>query len=114
MTALALEPGALVHVRQRRWVVENVRPPVGPQTGSAMKWPHHRNLRNRPPTPSKGRGPVQVRIRRAFLASGAEVGRSAPRWSADLPRLIAVRACARYGVLHLEQKCLRTNMEFVQ
>jgi hypothetical protein len=30
-----------------------------------MKWPHHRNLRNRPPTPSKGRGPVQVRIRRA-------------------------------------------------
>ena len=38
-----------------------------------MKWPHHRNLRNRPPTPSKGRGPVQVRIRRAFIASGAEV-----------------------------------------
>ncbi len=29
-----------------------------------MKWPHHRNLRNRPPTPSKGRGPVQVRIKR--------------------------------------------------
>ena len=26
----------------------------------------------------------------------------------------AVRACARYGVLHFEQKCLRTNMEFVQ
>ena len=25
---LALQPGALVHVRQRRWVVENVRPPV--------------------------------------------------------------------------------------
>ena len=38
-----------------------------------MKWPHHRNLRNRPPTPSKCRGPVQVRIRRAFIASGAEV-----------------------------------------
>ena len=38
-----------------------------------MKWPHHRNLRNRPPTPSKCRGPVQVRIRRAFMASGAEV-----------------------------------------
>src|SRR5262245_29840923 len=38
-----------------------------------MKWPHHRNLRNRPPTPSKGRGPVQVQIRRAFIASGAEV-----------------------------------------
>ena len=38
-----------------------------------MKWPHHRNLRNRPPTPSKGRGPVQARIRRAFIAGGAEV-----------------------------------------
>jgi hypothetical protein len=37
-----------------------------------MKWPHHRNLRHRPPTPSKGRGPVQLRIRRAFIASGAE------------------------------------------
>jgi len=44
-----------------------------PRSRSAMKWPHHRNLRNRPPTPSKGRGPVQVRIRRAFIASGAEV-----------------------------------------
>src|SRR5262249_10893293 len=44
-----------------------------PVRRAAMKWPHHRNLRNRPPTPSKGRGPVQVRIRRAFLASGAEV-----------------------------------------
>jgi hypothetical protein len=38
-----------------------------------MKWEHYRNLGNRPPTPSKGRGPVQVRIRRAFIASGAEV-----------------------------------------
>ena len=42
-------------------------------TNKPPKWPHHRNLRNRPPTPSKGRGPVQVRIRRAFIASGAEV-----------------------------------------
>jgi hypothetical protein len=25
-----------------------------------MNWEHYRNLRNRPPTPSKGRGPVQV------------------------------------------------------
>jgi hypothetical protein len=40
-----------------------------------MKWPHYRNLRNRPPTPSKGRGPILVRIRRAFIASGAEVQR---------------------------------------
>jgi hypothetical protein len=38
-----------------------------------MKWNGYPNLRKRPPTPSKGRGPVQVRIRRAFTASGAEV-----------------------------------------
>jgi hypothetical protein len=38
-----------------------------------MKWSGHPNLSKRPPTPSKGRGRVQVRIRRAFVASGAEV-----------------------------------------
>jgi hypothetical protein len=32
-----------------------------------------RNLRRRPAAPSKGRGPVQVRIKRAFAATGAEV-----------------------------------------
>jgi hypothetical protein len=38
-----------------------------------MRWEHYPNLRRRPATPSKGRGPIQVRIRRAFIASGAEV-----------------------------------------
>jgi hypothetical protein len=38
-----------------------------------MTWNDFPNLRKRPSTPSKGRGPVQVRIRRAFIASGAEV-----------------------------------------
>jgi hypothetical protein len=37
-----------------------------------MKWAEHPNLRKRPPTPSKGRGPVQRAIRRAFAASGTE------------------------------------------
>jgi hypothetical protein len=37
------------------------------------KWPHHPNLRKRPPAPAKGRGRVQLRIRRAFVASGSEV-----------------------------------------
>src|SRR5215831_13235053 len=37
------------------------------------KWPHHPNLRKKPHAPSKGRGPVQRAIRRAFMASGAEV-----------------------------------------
>jgi hypothetical protein len=36
------------------------------------KWEHHPNLRRRPRTPSKGRGPVQRAIKRAFTASGAE------------------------------------------
>jgi hypothetical protein len=30
-----------------------------------MKWEHYPNLRRRPATPSKGRGPIQVRIRRS-------------------------------------------------
>jgi hypothetical protein len=38
-----------------------------------MGWDRFPNLRRRPPAPAKGRGPVQVRIRRAFIASGAEV-----------------------------------------
>jgi hypothetical protein len=37
-------------------------------TAAAMTWDDFPNLRRRPPTPSKGRGPVQVRIRRAFIA----------------------------------------------
>jgi hypothetical protein len=34
---------------------------------SVMKWPHHPNLRRRPHAPNKGRGRLQVQIRRAFL-----------------------------------------------
>src|SRR5262249_31565996 len=37
------------------------------------KWLHHPNLRKRPDAPSKGRGPVQRAIRRAFMARGAAV-----------------------------------------
>jgi hypothetical protein len=46
---------------------------VSGRRSPAQKWDGYPNLRKRPPTPSKGRGPVQVRIRRAFMASGAEV-----------------------------------------
>jgi hypothetical protein len=38
-----------------------------------MTWEDFPNLRKRPPTPSKGRGPVQVRIKRAFTARGVNV-----------------------------------------
>jgi hypothetical protein len=30
MTAPGIQPGALVHVRQRHWVVEAIRPPINP------------------------------------------------------------------------------------
>ena len=36
MTLRGLQPGALVRVRQRRWVVENVRPPVGPHDSALV------------------------------------------------------------------------------
>jgi hypothetical protein len=38
---------------------------------AAHEMGNYPNLRRRPATPSKGRGPIQVRIRRAFIASGA-------------------------------------------
>jgi hypothetical protein len=38
-----------------------------------MTWDDFPNLRRRPSTPSKGRGPVQVRIKRAFTARGVKV-----------------------------------------
>jgi hypothetical protein len=57
------EFGKLVAEETEKW---------GKVPAPPMKWEHYPNLRRRPPTPSKNRGPVQVRIRRAFLASGAE------------------------------------------
>ena len=61
----------------------------------AMKWEHSPNLRRRPPTPSKNRGPVQVRIRRAFLASDAEVLSSSAIYDWTHPR----RRCGRSKTL---------------
>src|SRR5262249_50270962 len=60
-----------------------------------MKWEHYPNLRRRPPTPSKNRGPVQVRIRRAFLATGAEVLSSSAIYDCTHPR----RRCGRSKTL---------------
>src|SRR5262245_12732088 len=82
---------------------------------SAMKWPHHRNLRNRPPTPSKGRGPVQVRIRRAFIASGAEVLSSTQiyDWTHSRRRQ-SRRKKLPFGVYWRTLKTLRTMCEPVE
>jgi hypothetical protein len=52
-----------------------------------MKWAEYPNLRKRPATPSKGRGPVQVRIRRAFIANGVEVLSSSEIYEWTHPRL---------------------------
>jgi hypothetical protein len=41
-----------------------------------MKWPHHPNLRLRPHSPNKGRGRLQVQIRRAFMVHGPELSAS--------------------------------------
>jgi hypothetical protein len=40
-----------------------------------MKWPYHPNLRRRPHAPNRGRGRLQVQIRRCFI--GGEVRSSA-------------------------------------
>jgi hypothetical protein len=55
-------PGSRNPASAARFRLKRAQPPVG-----------HPNLRKRPPAPSKGRGPVQVRIRRAFVASGAQL-----------------------------------------
>jgi hypothetical protein len=37
-----------------------------------MKWPDHPNLRLRPHAPNKGRGRLQVQVRRAYIATGVD------------------------------------------
>jgi hypothetical protein len=52
-----------------------------------MKWEGYPNLRKKPPAPAKNRGRVQRAIKRAFIASGAEVLSSAQIYSWTHPRL---------------------------
>jgi hypothetical protein len=58
----------------------------GHQTRFAMKWANFPNLRMRPSKPAQGRGRVQIRIRRAFIASGAEVLTSSEIYNWTHPR----------------------------
>jgi hypothetical protein len=46
----------------------------------AMKWPHHPNLRRRPHAPNKGRGRLQVQIRRAFLGADTVTSTTVYDW----------------------------------
>jgi hypothetical protein len=41
-----------------------------------MKWPRHPNLRRRPHSPNKGRGRLQLQVRRVFAACGPVVSSS--------------------------------------
>jgi hypothetical protein len=73
--------------------------------------PNLRNLRRRPAAPSKGRGPVQVRIRRAFIASGADVlsGSEIYDWTHARRRVERKRLPA--GVYGRTRRTLRTMCE---
>jgi hypothetical protein len=52
-----------------------------------MNWENYPNLRKKPPAPAKNRGRVQRAIKRAFIASGAEVLASSEIYSWTHPRL---------------------------
>jgi hypothetical protein len=73
-----------------------------------MKWPRHPNLRKRPPAPSKGRGPVQVRIRRAFVASGAELLSSSSIYDWTHSQRRRRRKSMPFGIYSQTLRTLRT------
>jgi hypothetical protein len=80
-----------------------------------MTWNDFPNLRKRPPTPSKGRGPIQVRIRRAFIASGAEV-LSSPQiydWT-HVRRRLGRRKTLPLGIYWRTLKTLQTMCDPVE
>jgi hypothetical protein len=80
-----------------------------------MKWKNHPNLRNRPLAPAKGRGRVQVGIRRAFIASGAEVLSSTQIYSWTHPRRrLGRRKKLPYGIYWGTLKVLRAMCEPVK
>src|SRR5262249_49116452 len=76
------------------------------------KWPHHPNLRKKPHAPSKGRGPVQRAIRRAFMASGAEVLNSTDIYDwAHGRRRFGRRKSMPFGVYSRTLRTLRAMCE---
>src|SRR5262249_44652325 len=60
-----------------------------------MKWAHHPNLRKRPRTPAKGRGPVQRAIKRVFAATSASALVLMRRLGADCSVVVMKRGNAR-------------------
>jgi hypothetical protein len=78
---------------------------------ASMKWAEHPNLRKRPSAPSKGRGPVQRAIRRAFAASGAEVLSSSAIYEWTHPRRRLRRKKLPYGIYWRTLQALRAMCE---
>jgi hypothetical protein len=80
-----------------------------------MKWEHYPNLRRRPYAPAKNRGRVQVRIRRAFLASGAEVLPSSAIYNwAHVRRRLGRRKTLPDGVYSRTLRTLRAMCEPIE
>jgi hypothetical protein len=79
-----------------------------------VKWEHHRNLRNRPLAPAKNRGRVQVGIRRAFIASGAEVLSSSAIYEWTHPRRRLRRKKLPYGIYWSTLQALRAMCEPIE
>jgi hypothetical protein len=80
-----------------------------------MRRENFRNLRRRPPTPAKGRGRVQVRIRRAFIASAAETLTSSEIYNwAHVRRRLGRRKTLPDGIYSRTLRTLRTMCEPVE
>jgi len=80
-----------------------------------MKWKDNPNLRKRPPTPSKGRGPVQRAIRRAFAASGTEALTSSAIYDwAHIRRRRGRRKSMPFGIYSRTLRTLRTMCDPIE
>jgi hypothetical protein len=74
-----------------------------------------RNLRRRPLTPAKGRGRVQVRIRRAFIASAAETLTSSEIYNwAHVRRRLGRRKTLPDGIYSRTLRTLRVMCEPIE
>jgi hypothetical protein len=77
------------------------------KAAARMKWKGFPNLSKKPPSPSKGRGPVQVRIRRAFAASGTDVLSSSEIYDWTHARRRRRRKSMPYGIYSQTLRTLR-------
>ena len=76
--------------------------------------PRHPGLRMRPQAPNKGRGRIQVAVRRAFLAAGSDELTTSQVYDYALPRVRADlwRQMQRCSVLRvLDQLCHRVGRD---